>query len=73
MKLVKFRRIEFNRIGEDEFIVQLFDKDDNIVMTFDPHTVEEGDNYSLKFGNDLVTARENMPVGWPPDFDFKPF
>ncbi len=61
MKLFKVRSIVFNRLGEDEFIAQLIDKQGNVVMTMEPRIIEEGENYSLEFPNDVVVAGQKMP------------
>ncbi len=55
--LVKFRSIQFDRVAEDTFVPHLLDADGEVVMTFDPVAMQEGDTWTVEFPNDNVTGQ----------------
>jgi hypothetical protein len=60
MKLVKIRKIVFNRVDDDEFIVALCDEDENILVTMEPREIDVDRAYVLDFGHDIVVAQQDF-------------
>lgn len=57
MGIVKFRSIQFDRVGEDVFIAHLLDEHGEVVMTFDTQILDVDEAYILKFPNDNVCGQ----------------
>jgi hypothetical protein len=55
--LVKFRSIQFDRVGEDVFIAHLLDEHGNVVVTFDTQILDVDEAYIINFSNDNVCSQ----------------
>jgi len=55
-KLKRAHKIHFERIRDNEFVCYLLDDADNVILTFEPHEVFEGEGYTVNFGVPVVYA-----------------